>query len=220
MALSDLWVLTLRGQLLNQDIVNVFTYHCDEPFNATTDGASDLIDGFIINVMLGATSNGLAGGNKAASLVYSEIEAYNLDEPTAFEIRLVNYVGSSADEQSPSFLAVGYSSNKPRRDIRRGQKRIAGLTENQCANNALIAAVQTEWQNVGNDMASVLPVGPLTGATFTPCVIKRVKYVASSGNDAYRFPEPGEPDTHYLVTEWQLKTAITSQVSRKVGHGG
>ena len=205
---------------MNQDIVNVFTYEADEPFNATLDAASDLIDGFIIRVMLGTVSGGLAGPLFSELLTYNEIEVYNLDEPTAFELRPINYEGDATFPASPSYVAVGYQTNKPRRDVRRGFKRLAGITEDGHTNNAVTTAQLPTWQLIGDDMASPLPTGALTGVVFSPCVIKRVKYTNSKGGISYRFPEPGELPVTYTITSYQVQPSITTQVSRKLGHGG
>lgn len=219
MALVDMYVLILKGMLGGQQHVNVFQYEKQEVAIDPGDAIEPLIDSFI-DVFFGGLTGDLDSDLFTLGCSYTEIEAYNLADPTAFGTRSIAFSGlQSTSEGMPKFVAYGFFSNRRSRAIRRGMKRFAGVPE-IAANAGVIAAnfladLEFLAANLGLTMTT-----PITAEfTFDPVVIKRVKYTTSEGKTAYRFPETDGELDFFLADDWTPYTELTSQNTRKTGRG-
>lgn len=136
-------------------------------------------------------------------------------------------VASLTNNPTPTWLTVGYTSNRTRQDIRAGQKRISGLTEFDVQSWGRINAEALNGfvRALGVEMSRILDLGG--GWLALPAVLSREKYAIlndvgePSGRYAYR-PYPSEEsqlaNSMYPVT-WTAKPFARSQVSRQVGRG-
>jgi len=215
MALSDFWVLVLKGTNGAVPTVNVFQYMCNEPFNATVEAAEELINAFILGVINSGDDDDLNGSLFTTGQAWTEIEAYNLDEPTAFETRSIAYTGSLVAEQLPRYSCYGFATDRQRRDIKRGHKRFSGVPETHSNAGLIPTAIFDRLVILGQKLATTIDDGEVGALTFSPAVVKRVPYVTSTGTNAYRFPEPGDPLAWFLPNEFVPYPNISSQVTRK-----
>lgn len=130
--------------------------------------------------------------------------------------------GGSGEGLSP-VMAFGFRSNRARRDIRRATKRFVGVGETGVgAGGIFTAGAITQLNETAVKMAEALIYDDEGNTlTFTPIVIKREKYVTSSGNDAYRIPA----NLTYLdansvvISSWEPYTQARTQNSRQYGRG-
>lgn len=215
MGFTDAWYVTARGVFGTVPVVTTFTYECVEPFNATPEAAEELLNSLFLHVFQDGTIDDLGGSQFSPSRVYTELEAYNLSAPTAFTTRAISVAGSGVGEALPSAIAYGFFSNRARRDIKRGFKRLPGPLEQAATVNTINGPNMTSLQNLGNKMAETINDGEVGALNFKPVVIGRVKYVASSGKEAYRLPETSEEYRAFDITSWTPYGKLSTQVTRK-----
>jgi hypothetical protein len=106
---------------------------------------------------------------------------------------------------------------RQRQDMRHGYKRYVGMHEDAILANgwnnahaqytALVALAGALSLNLDN------PVG--APDDFEPVVVKRIKYLAPSGNYAWRLPTSQGELVYYVIDTCSLRPP-TTQVSRKV----
>lgn len=215
MGFTDAWYVTARGNSAIVPLVTTFTYECVEPFNATSEAAEELLNSIFLHIFQNGTVNDLGGDHFAQSRFYTELEAYNLSNPTAFTTRAINVGGSGLGEAAATSLAYGLYTNRARRDIKRGFKRLPGVLEDALNGNTLGAATVTALTALGVKMAETINDGEVGALNFKPVVIGRVKYTASGGGQAYRLPETSEEYRAFDITSWTPYPKISTQVTRK-----
>ena len=132
--------------------------------------------------------------------------------------------GDASGDPAPPVIAMGFTSDRTRSDIRRAQKRFVGLTENDIgAGGVWATGVAVLLQTIGDAMGdvNVVPAG-VTTVIFTPHVFGREKYVVEeSGKDAYRYYETEEEQLDHiaLITAFDLKDQVRTQTTRQYGRG-
>lgn len=119
--------------------------------------------------------------------------------------------------------AFAFTSDRTRSDIRRAQKRFVGLNESQVVGGGVIeSATATALQTLGDAMADVNVVPAGAGSVqYTPYVFGRVAYTTPRGKTAYKYyaTETLQNDHIALITQFNLKADVRSQVSRQYGRG-
>jgi hypothetical protein len=121
-------------------------------------------------------------------------------------------------------LAAGFTTDRTRLDIRRGQKRFVGVSESDVdAAGYLNSDGQTVWNAVGNTMdnITVVPVGAGT-FTFTPYVFQKQKVERGTPLKTHydEWATEAEALEHIAkINVWTLKPTVRSQVSRQFGRG-
>lgn len=113
--------------------------------------------------------------------------------------------GSSSDIL-PIFNAVGVRLNVGTRATRPGQKRFCGLNEDDQSSGSLQTAVSTAVGTLMDQMIESMTLGaPAATMVLMPIVCRK---------DVL-----GNVVAHQAITSYSLKSAVTSQVSRKLGRG-
>lgn len=126
---------------------------------------------------------------------------------------------------TPTSPAIAYSlvSNRVRQDIRRGQKRLVGVSEELIEDGGIVSAGQIAVLiNLAETMADTLDY-TASGDTITyvPAIVGKEKYVAPSGRDAYRYYATLAAQTAHLALSpvWSVRPYVSTQRSRQYGHG-
>lgn len=140
-------------------------------------------------------------------------------------------VGTIATEGASPVLAFGLFTNRTRQDIRRGQKRIAGVTEDfmdaqgvvdtavAAGRLATLAARMTDNLTYDDEGQTL---------TFTPIIVSKQCYNPATGTTpcpetgkAYRwYPTEAEQLTHIATSVvWSAYDVIKTQGSRQYGRG-
>lgn len=153
-----------------------------------------------------------------AKAIYDPLDFYE----TIYPGGVVGDVVSS-DAQSP-VLAFGLYTSRVRLDIARGMKRFAGAPEAATMTGGVLdPGTVAGLQDIGDEMAAVLTFDPGGGSiAYTPCIVKKEKYTAPSGNDAYRYYASQATQLLNVATgfTWTPYNQIRTQNSRQYGHGG
>lgn len=226
-----LYEITLEQSYYGQQIINRWNYQSGS-IPSGSSGSLLLIAamGFSVN---GATpaldATTIAGKLKAlqvAAAEFIQVIAKNLYSVTDFYTYAfppgTHGTVAGVDGLSPT-AAWGYTTDRTRADIRRGQKRFVGIPESQVSGGGeLDPASLSTYQALGDAMAAPVS-GDASGSpvTFTPYVFGRQKYTAPSGHDAYRYyaTESEQLDHIALITAFALKQETRTQVSRQYGRG-
>jgi hypothetical protein len=135
----------------------------------------------------------------------------------------VNPAGIFGGAAASPLLAYGMFGSRVRTDIRRGQKRIAGVSEDGMdAGGVVSAAALGVLANVCEGLGQTLTFDDEGNTlTYQPCVLGLVEYETERGNRAYRrFPTAGEQLEHVAAGGvWSPYAQIRSQTSRQFGRG-
>jgi len=137
-------------------------------------------------------------------------------------------IGTLTGEAMSPAAAVGYTTNRVRADIRRGQKRIGGMTELVVGLGGAIApaSIAANFQPLADAMSASLDDPNPSLGTYYPAVCKKQRYEVEedgvpTGRFAYRYyldPSAQEENTAQGVT-WGVKANQRFQVSRQYGRG-
>lgn len=164
-------------------------------------------------------------GVTSVNVGFNEVIVENLYDPFDFYTVAFtnNEAGSVAGETLSPISAIGFRTNRVRRDIRRGTKRFVGVSEDwNNGSGILTAAALIAMQELANDMSAPAQVDDGGDTkTFTPVILGLEKYVTPSGNDAYRpYATLAEQEQHVASGfAWEPYDRIRSQVSRQYGNG-
>jgi len=223
-----LYELVLRGEFLGEQTINRFHYN-QSGTPAAVSGSFALVSalGFIqdggitpAGTLFAAISNMLS-----TSQTFVEVTCKALYDVEDFYVLpyIPPLAGGATGEASPTFVAYGFTSNRVRTDIRRGQKRFAGCSETYLAPGGVLT---------GAGITAALPLADALGETvtyddegntitFNPVVLSFEKYAPSVGKVAYRpYATLAAQLTHMAAgITWNYRPTVTSQNSRKVGRG-
>jgi len=207
MALDGLYVVDLKQIFGTQDIHNIFTYQRDD-----TGAAIDLNTAFIADVL--PAINQIQHTN----ITNVGLRITNLgDLADNWEDALTGGGVLSGGEMLPLHDAVNYTLKVTNRAVRPGSKRFAGIGELYQNAGTFTDATYIGFLNALKPVLSqVIDSGD--GDTFTPVVVKRVKYAVPDSDPvryAYRFPEIGETPVQSTIAAVLLNTHVSTQVSRK-----
>jgi len=140
-------------------------------------------------------------------------------------------IGPYSGQDNAPFISIGFRTNQTRRDVRRGTKRVGGLTEELFeGGGALTGAAITLADDLAALMNATLSLTVDTAtSTYTPCVVKKDKYVVPGSDPerfAYRYLPPYDDtgrDAQLLLIAtgltWEPYSDARSQVSRQYGRG-
>lgn len=160
------------------------------------------------------------------TLVYNEVIALNVYDPSDFYT--TGFPSGTAGNDSTGggaapILAAGFRTNLVRRDIARGTKRFAGVVNgNIGAHGVLNTGYVAIMEAFTPYMDAVLTYDDEGNTlSFSPCVVKKLKYTTPSGKKAYKY-YPTYTEQIALVAQgihWETYNQIRSQTSRQVGKG-
>jgi len=226
---THLYELTLVGDFDGtNEVVNRWNYRGDVNGVAGGDAAA-LVNAMGLAPTAGAFPAATIGAALAAItstvVTWHQALCRNVYDPTDFVDLPFNpsVPGTLGGEALSPINAYGLRSNRTRLDIGRGYKRFAGPTESSIiAKGLLDPATITALNQVATYMGDVLTFtdGTLTDS-FTPVVVKKLKYTTPSGKTAYKYyATEAEQLTKLAVgVVWESYGEIRSQVSRQYGKG-
>lgn len=159
---------------------------------------------------------------QVANMVYVEAVCKNLYSVTDFYTFAfaANTHGQRAGEGLSPTQAAGFNTDRTVANIRRGQKRFAGVSETDTdAGGFLNSGGRAVWEAVGNrmDNVTVVPVGGST-FTYTPYVFSKERVVdPDTGEVTYEaWPDEATALMHIArINQWTLKAATRTQTSRQ-----
>lgn len=219
MAFEHAYQVVLSGSLRGQAIRNVFFYRDLTELAPTNSLASDLRMAFNEAFVPIAADQGVLDPMFSSEITYTSTEVTNLSNPTILDTALYSRSPAGLADLVSPFASLGFRTARVRTDIRRGQKRFAGVTDTMFVNGELAAGVLTQV----NAIASLLEgdrIGvndPLT--SWRQIIIKRVKYTAPSGRTAYRLPENQSEYLFFDARPWEANLFMTTQNTRKIARG-
>jgi hypothetical protein len=135
--------------------------------------------------------------------------------------------GTYAGEAGSPFEAYAFTSSKSRYDIRRGQRRVAGVTETGVGPGGAITSAQmsTNLVPLATAFSAVLSYNdegnPLT---FEPIIVSKESIPPAPPkypNTRYRYYEDQNVQMQHIMTSivWTPQDFVTTQNSRKRGRG-
>lgn len=226
-----LYEITLEQVFAGQQCINRWNYQ-SAAIPSGSLGALLLIQamGFAVNDTIPAFDASTIAGQlqslQAVAVNWVQAVCKNIYDPTdyysyPFPAGTTSLNGGS-EAESP-VIAVGFSTNRTRTDVRRGQKRFAGLTEGQVGDvGNLTSGARSSWQALGDNMAidAVADTGPDT-VSFTPYVFGRKRTVALDGKVSYPYwPTETEQMAHAMkILSWTVKSTVRTQGTRQYGRG-
>lgn len=206
MALDDIYVIedhqTYNGV---EPLLNVYTYQRTDAAGS----AVGLAAAFIQDVMLEIEAV------QTTLVAHTLVRVYSLGDLTDFaETTLTDHLGNINSPTLPSFNAVNYTLRAASRAVRPGSKRYAGIPEADVTNDTITAPAYIALLEALRVQLSDVIESPGDSSTYFPVVVKRVPYVTPKGNDAYRWPQPGDTLVAPAITGALLNLKISHQVSR------
>jgi hypothetical protein len=227
--MASLYEVVLDQRFEGQQVINRFNYlGSGTPAAVTMSFALISAMGFIADG--GVYPAGLFSSIRdlqSSDLTYVEAVAKDVYSNTDFYSLPFTTLGgnvSPASGNQPPFVAYSFYTTRVRSDIRRGQRRFAGLVEGSVdsygmltSGNLALAGDLADWMDqilVYDDEG--------TDLTFIPVIVSKEKYtVPESGKDAYKYYDTFAEQEDHLAQgfEWAVRPQITTQNSRKVGRG-
>jgi hypothetical protein len=226
---THIYEVTLVGRFNGSvEIVNRWNYRGDVNAVAGGDAAALVkamgLDGSGGNFPVGKIGNSIQAITSTL-VVWSQVLSRNVYDPTDFIDLPLNpaVAGTAAGESLSPINAYGLRSNRTRLDIGRGYKRFVGVVESAVATGGTIeSAALTALNAIADLMGDIITFtdGSLTDS-FTPVVVKKLKYTTPSGKTAYKYyPTEAEQLTKLAVgVTWESYLQVRSQVSRQYGRG-
>jgi hypothetical protein len=109
-------------------------------------------------------------------------------------------------------------------DIKSGQKRLAGVRNDDITAGGILSPVlQGLMQLVADAMsAPIVYVDEGASLTYTPCVVEKFMYTTPPKKKAYKYyPDPAVQVPGHVAMNpiWSIKTQVRSQTSRQYGKG-
>ncbi len=150
----------------------------------------------------------------------TNLVCFNLGNPLDFHTQdLLAITGARTGPDSPSFVSAGVRFPTLNRDVRSGQKRFAGLKEDDYNEGVMGAPVLTLVQNLSDALIGNWLASADSHIVANYVVIQRVCDLLDPVTGKclkYRLPEPPETGVFFQPTARQVNLDVTSQVSRKV----
>lgn len=192
---DGLYKIILEQTYSNQTVLNTFWYVNSLGSDDEQDKAADAFDETILPILKNIQSD---------SLLYLSIRAVNVTGDLADFVKTpTTGAGTQAGLEVNTFTAVGIRLNRTTKETRNGQKRFAGMTEDLMANQSWTAPFLVLVELVADALVADIST---VGGIFEP-VIARQDLVTPTN----WFANP--------VASATVNTFVTSQVSRKRGHG-
>ena len=221
--------LTLYMTYFQQACLNRFNYiMTGTPAAVSPTFALTYAAGFVKDGTPPAYDNDLLFGqirlNLSTAVAFNEVRTINVYNDTDFYT--LPFIGGEAGfvggtPVSPT-VALGFRSNQVNRSIRRGFKRFVGVSENIVTSGGALDGDGITWATaLASALGEVLTYDDEGNTlTFTPCVVSKEKYVAPSGNDAYRYYSTYEAQLARTAigVDWQHYNETRTQRSRQYGN--
>lgn len=158
-------------------------------------------------------------------LQFDEVQVRAVYDVTDFyTLPLVsNNTGAVTGKHYPTSVCYPVQSSRVRQDIRRGNRRFAGVVDLSVNNDGVLTAAQvTKMEAVAAAMTTPLAYDDEGNTlSYTPVVISKEAYLTPSGNTAYKYYADEASQLNHLATGilWTPKDRTSTQTSRKYGRG-
>jgi len=235
--MATIFEVSIRSRYFQQECMNVFHYVWNGAGSDTVGASSALV------AAMGWTGWTVENGYPADS--FAEVWQAVSHTSVTFESVLVRNIYSNTDfyewlfllggssnsglatgvAASPAF-AFGFRSSKTRFDIKRGARRMVGVSETSMESGGAISpGTQTVLDIMALEFGEIFDAGE--GNSFSPAIVKknRVPVLDEEGDPTGRFkyvfytdPAVQVENSAYPVT-WQAQTTVRTQVSRQYGRG-
>lgn len=205
---DDIYQLIMKGRdYQNREFSNTFYYLYQGPTDDSNQVPLSLINLFNQNILVD-----IVRVFHNSSVVHT-LETLNLFNVAEFEELTIATTGTETGPSGPSFVAVGFRSNRVVRNIRRGYKRFGPVAEDIIAGNSYDPTKAGTIQDIDNALGEILQ-DTVGGWDFVPIVVKRVKESDGAGGFTYRLPLVETEAEWANATSWEFY-AVTTQNSRK-----
>ncbi len=161
-------------------------------------------------------SSGLVITEVTAKVVYSVTDFYTLPLATG-------NAGNRGTEPKPSFEAYAFQTSRVRADIRRGNRRLVGVTAEGVGDYGDLSGIMQGYCDVlATNFGDILTYDDEGNTlSYAPVVVSKEPYITPSGATAYKYYDTEIEQADHLASGvlWIAKTNTTTQVSRKRGRG-
>lgn len=171
----------------------------------------------------------LLSSAQANDVTFDFLSVRNLYSVTDFyETPFLNpLTGTQTSESLSPVNAFGFRTNRVRTDIRRGTKRLVGVTADAVIDGGVVASafVSAQLNPIATEMSQVLEYNDEGNAlTFTPAIFGRERYLPDPerpDRPAYRYYPTEVEQLEHVATGilWDAYPQTRSQVSRQYGKG-
>lgn len=211
-SIGDIFQLVMKQTYLGQECLNVFFYRqISENTDPDITSAQALASAFDQDVCPAIA------GIQIEACEFDTLEVINLFDPGDLNSRNITAVSTGAivaTDALNTFHAMEYRTSRVTRAIRRGFKRFTGMDESMVIVGQLNPSFYTVATAVKDAMnATIQQDGEPLTPNFQPVIVKRIKYVTSSGSTAYRLPTDVVEAEYYKANF--LYTRVSTQNSRK-----
>lgn len=218
MAANDLYLLTLFGELFGQQTVNTFTYYQVTDETAPVTAAQVLADQWATDFI--TPTNVLRGPAISIAMSYKSIRVVNLfNDASDFYEKLLpaNTNGTGTGGAMPPFVSYAFRTAWLGSGVRRGQKRFAGVLEDEVNNGVLTSNVINELEDLRAMLGDPIVA---SGGNWQPVIVRRVKTLdPETGRYIYSYPTNPSQLFQVEANSWQIVNNATTQNSRKYGRG-
>lgn len=223
--------LVVNQRFWNQLVINRFHYvQAGTPAVVTPSFAMIAAAGFIPATPISTTfeDGTLAGGMEdvtSADLQFVSAYARNLYSVTDFyEVPYATTIlGDRTGESMSPAMAYGFYSNRVRTDIRRGMKRLCGVSETSVQSGGVItSAFSPALVGLAATMSDTLTYDDEGNTlTFTPAILGLEEYTTPAGKRAYRIAATESEQLARTAqgVVWTYYPQVRTQVSRQYGRG-
>lgn len=203
---NDIYTVTINGEIDQELTANVFTYGAE----STVCSAENL-----------AVAFWLLFGEPLREMVstwyrVNSISVSNLNSDTDFYNYplIADNTGLVGGDPLPSYCAFHFYSPTRNRSMRGGQKRFAGVAEQQTEASSL--NTDPVFAAKRNTMAGIMSevIDDQLGGFYQPVIVKRIKTVVG-GKNRYTLPVTLNGNTYYQPDNWSWKRIISTQISRR-----
>jgi hypothetical protein len=217
MAFQDLYEFKLHSTYLGQSLLNIFHFEYVEGGTPSNAIAAELRNAFR-DTFLTAIADGPLISRFSDALTYTSVEITNLSDPSVLVDQAwgTPQVGIVSGDDMPPYVCAVIRTGRLAGDIRRGQKRFAGVTETFQSNGILIQLFLDSLQDICDGLNSPIELAAGAGTrSYQSVIVKRVQYTTPGGKTAYRLPETSEEAIWYPATTWQPVINLSTQNTRK-----
>lgn len=206
MGASDLYMLTDRGTLRGQQVINVYFYRQNITIGSSPSEA--LVDAYLAELLP------LILDAQPADVLHTEIEAQNLFNPSDKHVRGISEPGQYGLDPSSNFDAIGFALSQDNGAVKNGAKRYPGVPDAAEEEGVITSA---GYLAILALIAAGLPAPLAVGLTdvFFPVIVKRI----NEGPGLYRLPSNLGESTYGSITDAVFNPLVTTQNSRKIGRG-
>lgn len=177
-------------------------------------------EGELMRLIANAQANDVSFDFLSVRNIYSNTDFYE----TPF---LNPLTGAVSGESLSPYVSFGFRTNRVRSDIRRGTKRLVGVTVTGVTEGGVIAPATMSGllTPIAEKMSEVLEYNDEGNTlSFTPGIFGREKYLPDPerpDRPAYRYyPTENEQEDHIATgIQWSVYSSTRSQTSRQYGRG-